>query len=135
MFLPLNNIIKLMKSVRDLIDPTLKKGVFMIPCECEKAYIGEMGRSIWTKVKEHYADIMLDRMDKSPLAEHSHGTKHPIRIEDMKVLSQVDNWSLRRIREAIEIIKNPNCLNMDDGMTTSRSWFPNLTKLIQQTPN
>ena len=47
----------------------------------------------------------------------------------MQVLAQVDNWSRRRIREAIEIVKNPNCLNRDDSISINRSWLPNLTKL------
>ena len=93
----------------------------MIPCECGKAYIGETGRSIQTRVKEHCADIRLDKTHKSALVEPSHGTKHPIKIEDMKFLAQVDNWSLRRIREAIEIVKNPNCLNRDADLTISKS--------------
>ena len=80
----------------------------MIPCECGKAYIGEIGRSIKTRVKEHCANIRLNRTQKLALAQHSHGTKHPIRIEDMKVLSQVDDWSSRRIREAIKIITKRN---------------------------
>ena len=130
-FSPLNNIRKLLKTVKDPTDPSLKKGVYMIPCECGKAYIGETGRSIKTRVKEHYADIRLNRTQKSALAQHSHGTKHPIRIEDMKVLAHVDNWSLRRIREAIEIVKHPHCLNRDDGLTISRSWLPNLSQLSQ----
>ena len=128
-FSPLNNIKKILKSVKDSIDPALKKGVYMIPCECGKAYIGETTRSIRTKVKEHYADIWLDRTQKSALVWHSHGTKHPIKIEDMKVLAHVDNWSLRRITESIEIAKHPKCLNRDDGLTISMSWLPNLTKL------
>ena len=101
----------------------------MILCECQKAYIGETGRSITTKVREHYTDIWQDRMQKFAFTQHSHGTKHPIRIEDMKVLPHVDNWSLRRIREAIEIVKHPNCLNRDDGLTIGIPWLPNVTKL------
>ena len=73
----------------------------------------------------------MNRTHKSTLVGHSHGTKHPIKIEDMKVLAHVDNWSLRRIREAIKIAKIPNCLNKDDGLTISMSWLLNLTKLSQ----
>jgi len=101
----------------------------MIPCECGNAYIGAIGKSIRTSLKEHYADVRLDRTQNSTLAQHSHGTKHPIRIEDMKVLPHADNWSLRRIREAIEIVKHPNCLNRDCGLTINRSWLPKMTKL------
>ena len=101
----------------------------MIPCECGNAYIGAIGKSIRTSVKEHYADIRLDRMQNSTLAQHSHGTKHPFKIEDMKVLAHADNSSLRRIGEAIEIVKHPNCLNRDDGLIINRLWLPNVTKL------
>ena len=126
---------KLLKSVKDPIDPSLKKVVYMIPCECGKAYISETRRSIRTRVKEHCSNIRVNRMHKSALAQHSHGSKHPIRIEDMKVLAQVDNWSLRRVKKAMKIVKHPNCLNRDDGLTISRLWLPNLTKLSQQTSN
>ena len=101
----------------------------MIPCECFKAYIDKTRRSIRTKVKEHCADIPLDRTQKSALAQHCHGPKHPIKIEDMKFLPHADNWSLRRIREAIEIVKHPNFLNRDDGLSIGMPWLPNLTKL------
>ena len=101
----------------------------MIPCECGKAYIGETGRSIRTRVKEHCAHIRLNRMQKYALAQHSYGTKHPIKMEDMKVLAQVDNWSLRRVREVIEIVKNPNCINRDDGLSISKTWIPILIKI------
>ena len=80
-----------MKSVKDLIDPSLKKGVYMIPCECGEVYSDETRRSIRVRVKENCAYIRLDRTQKFALAQHSHGTKHPIKIEDMKVLAQVDN--------------------------------------------
>ena len=51
-FSPLNNIRKLLKWVKDPIDPALKKVVYMILCGCWKACIGETGRSIRTTVKE-----------------------------------------------------------------------------------
>ena len=39
--------------------------------------------------------------------------------QDYVVIAQVDNWSRKRIREEIEIVKNPNCLNKDDGLSIS----------------
>ena len=72
----------------------------------QKTYTGETRRFIRRRVKEHYPDIFLKLNHKSTLAEHSQDTKHPIKIEDMKVLAQVDNWSIRRIREVIKIVKN-----------------------------
>ena len=42
-FSPPNNIRNLFRYVKDPIEPSLKKGVYLIPCECGKAYIGETG--------------------------------------------------------------------------------------------
>ena len=67
-FSPPNSIKKLLRSVKDPVDPSLRKGVYLISCECGKTYIGETGRSIRTRVKEHSADIRLNRTHKSALA-------------------------------------------------------------------
>ena len=45
-FSPPNNIRKFLGSVKDPVDLSFKKGVYLIPCECGKAYIGETGQSI-----------------------------------------------------------------------------------------
>ena len=58
------------------------------------------------------------------LAEHSLKTKHHIRLEDTRILSKEDHLLKRRIREAIEIIKNPDNLNRDNGLEISDSWIP-----------
>ena len=81
-FSPPNSIKKLLRSVKDPVDPSLRKGVYLIPCECGKTYIGKTRRSIRTRVKEHSVDICLNRTHKLDLAENSHDTKHPIKIED-----------------------------------------------------
>ena len=45
-FSPPNNIRKLLRSIKYHVDLCLKKGVYLILCECGKAYIGETGLSI-----------------------------------------------------------------------------------------
>ena len=40
-FSPPNNIKNILGSIKDVIDPSLKKGVYPIPRECKKTYIGE----------------------------------------------------------------------------------------------
>ena len=75
-FTPPNTIRKMVDSLKDPIDPGAYKGVYSISCSCEKEYIDEIGRSMRTRFKEHYADIRHDWNKKSALAEHSHFTKH-----------------------------------------------------------
>jgi hypothetical protein len=45
--------------------------VYSIPCECDQVYIGQTGRSIDTRIKEHYPHSRLAQPDKSAVAEHS----------------------------------------------------------------
>jgi hypothetical protein len=44
-------------------------GVYSIPCECGQVYIGQMGRSVDTRLKEHQRHIHLEHPDKSAMAE------------------------------------------------------------------
>jgi hypothetical protein len=68
--------------------------------------------------------IGVERARTSALAEHSLKTKHHIRLEDTRILAKEDHLLKRRIREAIEIIKNPDNLNRDNGLEISDSWIP-----------
>jgi hypothetical protein len=46
-------------------------GVYRIPCECGRVYIGQTGRSVDIRVKENQRHIRLEHPDKSAVAEHS----------------------------------------------------------------
>ena len=90
-FTPPNTIRNMVDSLKDPINPKTYKGVYSIPCSCEKLYIGETGRSMETRFKEHSAHLRHDRHKKSTLAEHSHLTGHQICLENAKVLAREDN--------------------------------------------
>jgi hypothetical protein len=46
-------------------------GVCSIPCKCGPVYIGQTGRSIDTRIKEHHRHIRLAQPDKSAPPRHS----------------------------------------------------------------
>ena len=121
-----------MDSLKDPIEPKAYKGVYSIPCSCDKLYIGETGRSMETRFKEHSADLRHDRHKKSALAEQAHITGHHICLENAKVIAREGNLLKRKIREKIEINLNENCLNRDDGAKISDSWKPLLHSLQLQ---
>jgi hypothetical protein len=66
--IPKKKNIHMLRMVKD--DLGLKvPGVYWIPCECRKVYMGQMGRSIEARCKEHMRYIHLDQPAKSAVAE------------------------------------------------------------------
>jgi len=108
------------------------KGVYKINCSCGKSYIGEIGCSLQTRLKEHGANIMNGRSCTSALAEHSSKTKHHVYLENTSIFAREEQHHRQKIREAFEIIKHPQNLNKDNGIKISRSRLP-LIKEIKTT--
>ena len=60
-------------QAKDTVDPAKKDGlVNRIPCECGEVYIGETGRPLQNRIKEHDRDIQLACTQTSAVSEHAH---------------------------------------------------------------
>ena len=60
---------------KDPLEPTRQGGVvYKIPCEYGKVYIGETGRAMQDRIKEHDRDIRLARTQTSAVLEHANKT-------------------------------------------------------------
>jgi len=84
--LPPRKIFSYLPPVKDALG-LRTPGIYRIPCECGRVYIGQSGRSIQIVIKEHNRHIRLAQPDKSAVAEHSINHKHNIKLQDTTLLS------------------------------------------------
>jgi hypothetical protein len=129
-FKPINTIRNSLRSVKDPTDPIEKKGVYMIPCSCGKQYIGKQVVPLGLGFRN--MPLISSTITLVPLLwpNTQDKTKHHICIEEAKILARVDHYHNRKFREAIEIEKQPNNLNRDDGWKISQNWIPTLSTRI-----
>ncbi|XP_078357458.1 uncharacterized protein LOC144642366 [Oculina patagonica] len=80
---------------KDAVDSTKQDGVvYRIPCECGKVYIGETGRPMQDRIKEHDRDIRLARTQTSAVAEHTNNTGHYPLWNEVKFIDRDQHWSV-----------------------------------------
>ncbi|KAJ8959364.1 hypothetical protein NQ318_022050 [Aromia moschata] len=110
-------------SNKDTVPRLLTKCVYELKCTCGKSYIGQTGRSIQCRIKEHQRHTRLGNTDKSTIAEHVHPNEnHKIDYGNIRVLDKTTRYYPRIIRESLEIMKNNNNFNREDGYRLSNTW-------------
>ena len=74
---------------KDALKPTKQDGVvYKIPCEFGKVYIGETGRAMQDRIKEHDRDIRLARTQTSAVSEHAYKTGHLSIWKEVKLIDR-----------------------------------------------
>ncbi|XP_063216176.1 uncharacterized protein LOC134527430 [Bacillus rossius redtenbacheri] len=91
------------KSIVTKVKPATEKlqthnCVYQIPCECGHVYIGETGRALSTRIKEHKNNCKKGETLKSRLAEHTWENSHKILWEDSTPLIQEPDKIKRKIK-------------------------------------
>jgi hypothetical protein len=108
------------------------KGPWQIPRECGKVYVGQTGRSIEAKCKEHMRHVHLKQHDKPVVAKHNFNTGHCIDFSSTSVLDKTTGYMERIVKEATEIRLNTRNFNRDGGFILSRAWYPVINMLSNQ---
>ena len=109
---------------KEALEPTKRDGVlYKIPCVCGKVYIGETGRAMQDRIKEHDRDIRLARTQTSAVSEHANETGHLPVWKEVKFIDRDPHWYTRRVREAIHVRLHPNNTNRDSGIEIPEAWI------------
>jgi len=121
---PFNTIRNLLVRPKDKNDPKKTCGIiYNISCpSCKETYIGETGRNLETRLKEH-----LDpKSSQSAVQIHTQSTGHLFNQDSAKIIGREDSKHRRKILEAIEIHKHQPQLNLNQG----KSIPPTLLQLL-----
>ena len=112
---------------KDAVEPTKQDGVvYRTLCECGKVYIGETGKPMQDRMKEHERDIRLSRTQTSAVSEHANNTGHNPLWNEVKFIDRDPHWYTRRVKEAIHIRLHPNNINRDSGIEIPEPWMPTI---------
>lgn len=72
--------------------------VYQVPCNCGASYVGQKGRLVSTRIKEHSRHVRVGQTDKSVIAYHCWSKDH-----QASFLYHSENWQTRFLRESLEI--------------------------------
>ena len=110
----------------------VNNGVYEIPCNtCKKVYVGETGRDLKTRVKEHQKDIKTAN-ENNAMFIHMRDFDHPIDFGSAKIVYPADSLRRRHIIESALIEKhrsNDNCVNLNKGFSPNN---PLVSKYVRQ---
>ena len=102
--------------------------VYRIPCDCGKVYIGETGRPMQDRIKEHDREIRLAHTQTSAVSEHDHNTGHQPLWNEVKFIDRDPHYYTRRVKEAIHIRLHSDDINRDSEIEIPEAWTPTIRK-------
>ena len=122
---PVNTLKSLLVKPKDPIQKEDQCGlIYHIKCkDCNDTYIGETGRNMLTRFKEHTSR----KGTNSAIKEHLEEKNHTCTLEEVKILEREDDWYRRKVKEAIFIQRHQPSLNRDKGLELPPIYTPLLS--------
>ena len=113
------------KSPRDQYN--IKGAIYSIPCEYGKECVGETRRTLHQRMTEHKQAVRNEDIGNA-LAVHVSKTHYTISWEEAKVLAKEvlakeEQWTKRKIKEALAIREKHKNLNLDQVSQVDVNWF------------
>ena len=128
------------KDKRDPLNTT--DVIYSIPCKnCKSTYVGETGRKFGKRIEEHRVEAEKagasvrtrairkasdSKVNKSAITDHVMEKDHIIDWEEARVVGKEADRYKRWIKEAIQIRKQDNIMNRDEGQYNLSHAFDDL---------
>jgi predicted GIY-YIG superfamily endonuclease len=96
---------------------------YSIPCECGRSYIGETGRHIAVRLREHRHNIQQGLLEKSKLAQHTYEEGHSVSCGEARVLEIESNSRNRKYKESTHMTSLTNTISQP-SLDISPIWIP-----------
>lgn len=113
-----NNLGKYLANNKEKIEDHKKSGVYELTCsECDAIYIGQTGRNVGVRVKEHKNSIR-DIKRVTGIAEHCIDNCHMINTTSVKILHVEEKGKRLDLLEQLEIMK---AINHNKNITNDKS--------------
>jgi predicted GIY-YIG superfamily endonuclease len=111
---PFNTLRSLLVKPKDATPKGNQCGlIYHIKCsDCHHNYIGETGRNMETRLKEHTSRKGTVSAIKDYLTE----TGHSCTMNEVSILDREENWYRRKVKEALMILRHEPSLNRDRGL-------------------
>ena len=122
-FKPHKTLRKLLVAPKDKPPHDQTSGtVYKFKCGgCTSTYIGESGRPLGKRIKEHCS---VRKLSTSAISEHIRPTNHQFDPEQVEILAKETKDFPRRVLEAIYIKQQEPSLNRDQGLDLDPIWDP-----------
>jgi hypothetical protein len=101
--------------------------IYSIPCECGRSYIGEPGRPLAVRIREHGHNLKNGLLEKSKLVQHAFEEDHQVAWNEAKVLNIESNSRYRKYKESAHLA----CMNSpisQPSLEVSHMWIPLIKK-------
>ncbi len=105
-------------AVKDPVPMEMKTGVvYQIGCqECPATYVGQTGRTLTQRLKEHKSALTNAHPDRSAVAEHAIDTGHAIDWGNTEVKAVSPLFWQRCTLETWHMRSQPHPLNREEGI-------------------
>ena len=117
---PHHTLSSLFRKPKDVINFEQKRDlVYQISCrDCNTVYVGETGRSVRTRKREHADAVKTFNTKKSALSQHVMDFDHRIDWDNVKILKSKSHAYRRRVAESFLINQKAclcNVIDRNDG--------------------
>ena len=108
-----------------------KEVVYSLPCQCSDIYIGETGRPLAVRIKEHKDNVSRRKVFSSLVAEHAVSNGHHFDWESAACLYKESNPKKRKFIESAFIACGNNIVSQS-SMFFPESWHTLLKPAIRE---